>query len=80
MWQGFTPNEDLQGFEVAGEDRVFYPATAEVDRNGLSIIVSSDNVSDIKAVRYCFKNFAIGKVHDMLGMPLVPFRTDTWPQ
>lgn len=78
MWQGFTPNENLQGFEVAGEDRVFYPATAEVDRNGLSITVSSENVSDIKAVRYCFKNFAIGKIHDMLGMPLVPFRTDNW--
>lgn len=78
LWQGFTPNENLQGFEVAGEDRVFYPAVAEVDRNGLSITVSSENVNDIKAVRYCFKNFAIGKIHDMFGLPLVPFRTDSW--
>lgn len=78
MWQGFTPNEDLQGFEVAGEDRVFYPALAEIDRNGLSITVSSPDVSEIQSVRYCFKNFAIGKIHDMLGMPIVPFRTDNW--
>lgn len=79
-WQGFTPNENLEGFEVAGEDRVFHPAKAEVDRNGLTITVSNADVSDIKAVRYCFKNFAIGKIHDAYGMPLVPFRTDDWPQ
>ncbi len=78
MWQGFTPNENLEGFEVAGADHVFYPAVAEIDRNGLSITVSSSDVAVIKSVRYCFKNFAIGKIHDMLGLPLVPFRTDNW--
>lgn len=31
-----------------------------------------------KAVRYCFHNFAIGSVHNHLGLPLVPFRTDNW--
>lgn len=77
-WQGFTPNEDLQGFEVAGEDRVFYPAKAEIDRNAPVITVSNENVKDIKAVRYCFKNFAIGQIHDSYGLPLVPFRTDDW--
>ncbi|MDE6331429.1 MAG: sialate O-acetylesterase, partial [Muribaculaceae bacterium] len=69
MWQGFTPNENLEGFEVAGDDRVFHPAIAEIDRDGLTITVSSPDVADIKAVRYCFRNFAIGKIHDMLGMP-----------
>lgn len=78
MWQGFTPNENLEGFEVAGEDHIFHPAKAEIDRNGLSITVSAPEVNDIKSVRYCFKNFAIGKIHDMLGMPIVPFRTDNW--
>ena len=78
MWQGFTPNENLQGFEVAGEDRVFYPADAQPNREGLTIIVTSDKVDDIKSVRYCFKNFAIGQIHDMFGMPIIPFRTDDW--
>lgn len=78
MWQGFTPNENLEGFEIAGEDGIFYPAQAQIDRNGLSITVSTPEVTDIKSVRYCFKNFAIGKIHDMLGMPIVPFRTDNW--
>lgn len=75
---GLNPNRDIQGFEVAGEDRVFHPATAVEDWNTFTITVSSPEVSDIKSVRYCFKNFAIGTLHDMLGLPLVPFRTDNW--
>lgn len=75
---GLNPNRDIQGFEVAGEDRVFHPATAVEDWNTFTITVSSPEVSDIKSVRYCFKNFAIGTLRDMLGLPLVPFRTDNW--
>lgn len=75
---GFTPNDVLEGFEVAGEDKIFYPADATEDGKDKSIIVTSDKVPEIKSVRYCFKNFAIGKVKDLMGMPLVPFRTDKW--
>lgn len=77
-WQGFSPNDDLEGFEVAGEDRVFYPAKANIDRSNLSIKVSSPEVKEIKSVRYLFRNFAIGKIRDTYGMPLMPFRTDNW--
>ena len=69
---------NLPGFEVAGEDRIFYPATATEDWNARTVTVTSDKVSDIKAVRYCFHNFAIGQLKDMNGMPLIPFRTDKW--
>ena len=72
------PEYGAPGFEVAGEDRVFYPAHATEDWNAHTVTVSGDKVNDIKAVRYCFKNFAIGKVKDMYGMPLIPFRTDNW--
>lgn len=76
---GLNPNMNLPGFEVAGEDQVFYPATATEDWNyPFTITVSSDKVKDIKAVRYCFKNFAIGQLKDMYGLPLIPFRTDNW--
>ncbi len=76
---GLNPYKDIEGFEVAGEDRVFYPAKASEDTNWpFSITVSSDKVSDIKSVRYCFKNFAIGSLKDMYGLPLIPFRTDNW--
>lgn len=76
---GLNPNLDLKGFEVAGDDRVFHPATATEDWNTYKVTVSSPEVADIKAVRYCFKNFAPGTLHDMMGMPLIPFRTDSWP-
>lgn len=76
---GLNPNTDLPGFEVAGEDQVFYPAKAVEDWNWpYTVTVSSDKVKDIKAVRYCFKNFAIGQLKDMYGLPLIPFRTDNW--
>lgn len=75
---GLNPNMHISGFEVAGDDRVFYPATATEDWNERTITVSSDKVNDIKAVRYCFNNFAIGTLKDMYGMPLIPFRTDNW--
>ncbi|MCM1356187.1 MAG: sialate O-acetylesterase [Staphylococcus sp.] len=75
---GLNPNMNISGFEVASDDRVFYPATATEDWNERTITVSSDKVKDIKAVRYCFNNFAIGTLKDMYGMPLIPFRTDSW--
>ena len=73
---GFTPNDVLEGFEVAGADGVFHPANATEEYNTRNIIVSSDTVNPIVNVRYCFKNFAIGKVHNLMGLPLIPFRTD----
>ena len=76
--QGFTPNHDLQGFEVAGDDKVFYPAKAGEDWSKHTINLSCDKVKEIKAVRYCFKNWAIGTVHNSQWLPLVPFRTDDW--
>lgn len=75
---GLNPNMNLQGFEVAGDDRIFYPAKATEDWNERTVTVSSDKVKDIKAVRYCFNNFAIGSLKDMYGMPLIPFRSDNW--
>ena len=78
IWQGFTPNDELEGFEVAGDDRVFHPAKATPNREGMTIIVTSDAVDNIESVRYNFKNFAIGKIHDSFGLPIIPFRTDNW--
>lgn len=75
---GLTPNRDMQGFEAAGADGVFHPATAGQGRNASTIRVKCDSVDRIEHVRYCFKNFAIGEVRSNLGLPLVPFRTDNF--
>jgi len=67
----------IVGFSIAGEDKVFYPATAKI--SGISIIVSSKEVPHPVAVRYAFGNTAVGNVFTREGLPLGPFRTDDWP-
>ena len=76
--------EDIQGFEVAGDDRVFHPAKARhywQPSGGYwdeGIAVSSSEVEHPVAVRYCFRNFQLGNVANGAGLPLFPFRTDNW--
>ena len=76
--------EDIQGFELAGEDRVFHPAKAEhfwQPGGGYwdeTIRLSSPEVKKPVAIRYCFKNFQIGNLKNAAGLPLFPFRTDNW--
>lgn len=69
--------QDFQGFEIAGEDRVFHPATVTYDRH-IGIMVRSNDVKQPTAVRYCFRNFQLGNVKNAALLPLFPFRTDNW--
>lgn len=74
---GLSPHEKLEGFEVAGGDGIFRPAQAHEDMGKLIITVTApQDMGAIQAVRYNFKNFSIGRVHSLSGLPLVPFRTD----
>ncbi len=76
---GFSPWHDITGFEIAGEDKVFYPAQAVLSGSGgRKVTVSSDKVPAPVAVRYCFKDFQIGNLTGNCNLPLVPFRTDSW--
>jgi sialate O-acetylesterase len=75
--KGLVAAENPAGFEVAGDDQVFYPATTSIRKN--KIVVQNEQVSHIRAVRYCFSGYAPGMVHNGDGLPLLPFRTDTWP-
>jgi sialate O-acetylesterase len=69
-------DKELSNFEIAAEDRVFYPAVAKIVAD--KIIVSNKNISKPVAVRYAFKNTAIGNVFNKEGLPLNLFRTDAW--
>jgi len=71
--------EDIQGFEVAGADKVFHKADACYYWTK-GIIITCPEVKVPVAVRYCFKNFQIGNVANRAGLPLVPFRTDNWDE
>ena len=63
-------------FEVAGADRVFYPATKVwVSRNRVYVI--SNKVKKPVAVRYAWRDWVVGDLmHD--GLPVSSFRTDNW--
>lgn len=67
----------LTGFEIAGSDKIFYPAQAEIQRNK-TIIVWSQNVENPVAVRYAFGNCVEGTLYNNYGLPASSFRTDSW--
>lgn len=69
---------ELRGFEIAGEDRRFYPAKASLIQGQNRMVVTSEKVSRPVAVRYAFKNYHDANVMTTEGQPLVPFRTDHW--
>ena len=62
-------------FEVAGEDRVFHPAKAWIERSKL--YVKCDEVKKPVAVRYAFKDWADGDLF-CDGLHVSSFRTDNW--
>lgn len=76
-YRGILHHLDYEGFEVAGADRTFYPAVARY-KGSDCFEVRSDKVSKPQAVRYCYKNFQLGNVKNKAGLPLFPFRTDSW--
>ncbi|MBN9381522.1 MAG: sialate O-acetylesterase [Chitinophagaceae bacterium] len=69
--------KDIRGFEVAGADRMFYPAVVRMEKDG-SFIVRSPRVQQPAAVRYCFTNDGRPGLYDINGLPVLPFRTDKW--
>ena len=71
-------NTDLSGFELAGEDRIFYPAVARVDKDCKGITVTSPQVERPIAVRYGIRNWSEATLFNSFGIPVSPFRSDSW--
>ena len=69
----------IVGFELAGEDRAFHLADAEVDWDGQTVYVKCDAVPHPVAVRYSFRNWMGANLQTSYGIPVPPFRTDDWP-
>ena len=78
--RGISPRSmDLDGFELAGADKVFYPAKARVHSTDRSIIrVWCPEVPNPKAVRYGMHNWSVATFFNCYGIPVSPFRTDDW--
>lgn len=65
-------------FALAGDDRVFHDAEAVIE--GDAVVVRCAAVPAPAAVRYAWINDTAGvNVTDDTGLPMPPFRSDSWP-
>lgn len=69
--------DSLKGFEIAGDDKVFYPAKAKII-NRKKVFVFNEKVLNPLAVRYAWQNWTIGTLYDTNFLPASSFRTDQW--
>jgi sialate O-acetylesterase len=69
-------NRPLTWFEIAGQDRIFYKARAEI--YGDSVLVWSERVAEPVAVRFGWHQLAEPNLGNREGLPASPFRTDRW--
>lgn len=70
-------SEKLQGFAVAGDDKVFQWAEAKID--GDTVVLSSPDVARPTAVRYAWGWYTPwANLFNQDGLPAVAFRTDAW--
>ncbi|RUL87465.1 sialate O-acetylesterase [Tautonia sociabilis] len=68
----------LTGFTIAGADRKFVNASAEIVSED-TIEVSSPEVERPASVRFGWANFPVVNLFNEAGLPASPFRTDDWP-
>ncbi|MDR2129627.1 MAG: sialate O-acetylesterase [Odoribacteraceae bacterium] len=69
--------KELLNFQVAGEDRRFYPAKAALSGNKVYLFAPA--VAHPVAVRYCFDNTSPAELFSVEGnLPVSSFRTDKW--
>jgi sialate O-acetylesterase len=66
----------LKGFVLAGSDKTFVPAKAEIQ--GKTVVVTAPGVSNPVAVRYAWENVPEVNLFNQAGLPASPFRTDDW--
>ena len=66
----------LEGFYIAGADRVFHKAYAVIE--GDTVVVSSPDVLFPVSVRYGWANNPVCNLYNGAGLPASPFRTDRW--
>ena len=68
--------KELTHFSIAGEDKKFVEATAEIVMN--TVVVTSPHVTKPVAVRFAWDQVAMPSLMNKEGLPAAPFRTDTW--
>ncbi len=67
----------LSDFEVAGANKVFYPAAATIAADGISVNVKSASVPNPMYVNYGFKNYVVGSLFNAAGIAGTSFRSES---
>jgi sialate O-acetylesterase len=72
---------EINGFAVAGDDKKWYWAKAEIAPGGSAtkLLVSSPEVKKPVAVRYAWADNPVCNLRGTNGLPACPFRSDDWP-
>ncbi len=68
--------ETISCFEIASEDKIFYPAQVKINNN--TVVVFNKNIKNPIAVRFAFNNTATPHLFNKEGLPVNLFRTDDW--
>jgi sialate O-acetylesterase len=70
-------DSELKGFAMAGADKAFKAASAEII-NDSTIILKSNLVGSPVSVRYAWAKNPICNLYNSADLPASPFRTDNW--
>jgi len=73
-----THDQELGGFEVAGDDHTFVPATARIEKVGDSetVVVSSEQVAFPRYVRYDWSGVVTTFLYNQAGLPAGTFTSE----
>jgi sialate O-acetylesterase len=65
----------LTGFETAGDDHKFVPASAKIDYD--QVVVSAPEVKSPRFVRYAWANFSTANLYNSAGLPASTFSSES---
>jgi sialate O-acetylesterase len=77
-YQGLMHDGKIIGFELGDSLHAFHPVDARIGKEKNTVIIHLETGTTFHALRYCFKNYQVGNIKNSVGLPLIPFRTDTW--
>lgn len=69
-----SPERELSGFEIAGDDKVFVPAIAKIKDN--KVIVSNENITKPVYVRYAWTDASGATLFNKNGFPAATFTSE----
>ncbi len=81
--EGFDRMMDIAGFEAQDSHGTWHKAVVwsssewqNVAKPGCFLSLACPEADRICNIRYCYRNFSIGTLHTVRGLPVVPFNTE----